>query len=423
MTSSKIITDKDVLFPPPRKGVIRVIDVYPAGTVTATMWMYKAIRSTQDGGKRLWQAGFDGRTGEVITTFGVDGGKMQTSRKAVVVNTSGRDIGNQALQEVNHKYKLKMVKDGFTFDSVVATAAKERPFPMLARDFGKRSAKVELKFPLFVQPKLDGIRCLIDTTTNDDGKKTILRFSSRGRNDFGHLSELFEADVKAIMNGIKYKDAILDGELIVSSLTGCGEDFQETTSAARTVKGGLTDAAKERMTFNVFGVYIPSYPLMDFLERDAMLSHVFSKLSSSLSSVKKVPTKIIHSEEEIKTSHDSFVEECGHEGAMVYLADGIYEPGKRSSYLLKVKEFDETEGKIVAVRPGKGREKDAAMVDIEVSEGVVITMHPTGSIEERKLWLSNPELVVGKQMTYKFQGLTKDGKPRFPIAKTVRDYE
>jgi DNA ligase-1 len=46
-----------------------------------------------------------------------------------------------------------------------------------------------------------------------------------------------------------------------------------------------------------------------------------------------------------------------------------------------------------------------------------------GELEALKPFLKNPKLVIGKQLTVRYQGLTNGDLPRFPIGVIVRDYE
>lgn len=53
----------------------------------------------------------------------------------------------------------------------------------------------------------------------------------------------------------------------------------------------------------------------------------------------------------------------------------------------------------------------------------VETGRPRGMWEQRKEWFDNGEAYVGKPLTVRYQELTQDGIPRFPVGIAVRDYE
>lgn len=445
---------------------------------SSSSWAYEPLRSTRDGGARAWQIGFDAATEEVVTAYGTVGGKMQEARSKLEAKGK-RNIQEQSVIAVNSKCNVKMTTHGYAFcfskqqvakqDSEaspqrsrarpprkseksaelesgreeslerVPTDAPEpygrqRPVPMLAKDFAK--TKKALKFPVAIQPKLDGVRCMIDWVNSDECAKTplsedgdgdapavVVRFTSRGGHDFSHLESLLVEEAREILKHLP-RDAVIDGELIVPRTEeaggGGGSDFQATTSAARSKM--LTDVARDRMKFAAFGIYLPSRADAGFQERDALLAEAFQRASKSTRRIVRVEHLLAHSMDEIVEIHDGFAAR-GEEGAMIYSLDGVYAPNKRTDWLLKYKTFDEFEGTVIAVVPGAGREKNAAQVVMRCDDGQVVNMHPEGPIAERERWLADPSLVVGKRMTYKCQGLTKSGKPRFPVARTIRDYE
>jgi len=46
-----------------------------------------------------------------------------------------------------------------------------------------------------------------------------------------------------------------------------------------------------------------------------------------------------------------------------------------------------------------------------------------GSVGRRREWLSHPEEIIGKQVTFRYQELSAENVPRFPRGVEVRDYE
>jgi len=411
-------------------------DMYPLAEPRAGSWAYCCLRSTRGGAARVWQAGFDSATREVVTVYGQLGGKMQTAR--VEVEPKGkRGHAQQAVIAVNSRCATKMSKDGFEFardapetgeggDFVDAERVpsgapepfgKPRPAPMLAKDLA--AVKKEIKFPVAVQPKLDGVRCMIDWPNSGDARaERVVRLTSRGGKDFSHLEALLVDEASDVLRALPC-GAVLDGELVVPGDAG-GSDFQATTSAARTTKV-LTDVARESMRFLVFGVFLPSEPDATFAERDAALARAFGR-AGALRRIARVEHALAASMADVRALHDAFVAR-GEEGAMVYALDGVYAPGRRTDALLKHKTFAEFEGTVEGVVAGKGRERASAQVLVRCDSGRLVKMHPEGPLAERQRWLADPSLVVGKRITYKCQGLTKAGLPRFPVAKGVRDYE
>ena len=57
----------------------------------------------------------------------------------------------------------------------------------------------------------------------------------------------------------------------------------------------------------------------------------------------------------------------------------------------------------------------------EKPELILLDVKMKGSMDELKKYADNPELVIGRFLTVKFQGWTKYGKPRFPVGMRFRE--
>jgi ATP-dependent DNA ligase len=104
-------------------------------------------------------------TAEYIVTHGQVGGAMQTTSTKVAV---GKNIGKknettafeQACLEAESKWKKQQDK-GYC-ESLTDLSDAKLYLPMLAKSFKDYGHKI--KFPCYVQPKLDGIRCIAHKT-------------------------------------------------------------------------------------------------------------------------------------------------------------------------------------------------------------------------------------------------------------------
>lgn len=98
----------------------------------------------------------------------------------------------------------------------------------------------------------------------------------------------------------------------------------------------------------------------------------------------------------------------GGEGLMLHHEQALYTSG-RSDKLLKVKRFEDAEGKVLALLPGKGRFKGMmGSLLVETREGIQFKLGTGFSKNERQ---SPP--AIGSWVTFKYYGLTKNGKPKF----------
>lgn len=93
----------------------------------------------------------------------------------------------------------------------------------------------------------------------------------------------------------------------------------------------------------------------------------------------------------------------------------LYRPG-RSDNLLKVKGLHTTEVVITGVKAGKGKAKDLAiLVYKEPGTGIIGTVVPAATHDERRVMLLNPQSVKGRTMTVSFQNRMTSGAMRFPV--------
>jgi DNA ligase len=104
------------------------------------------------------------------------------------------------------------------------------------------------------------------------------------------------------------------------------------------------------------------------------------------------------------------VEALGGEGLMLRNPESCYEAG-RSATLLKVKSFRDAEARVVGHEPGRGRHKGRlGALLVEMADGTRFAVGTGLSDAERS---SPPPLDTW--VTFRFQGLTDGGVPRFPV--------
>ena len=107
---------------------------------------------------------------------------------------------------------------------------------------------------------------------------------------------------------------------------------------------------------------------------------------------------------------------AGGEGLMLRRRDALYRSG-RSDDLIKLKLFEDDEAVVIMHHAGKG--KYAAMmgsITVERADGTRFKIGTGFSDRER----SAPP-PPGATVTYRFQGLTNSGLPRFPVFHRIRD--
>jgi hypothetical protein len=88
--------------------------------------------------------------------------------------------------------------------------------------------------------------------------------------------------------------------------------------------------------------------------------------------------------------------------------------------MLKVKNFQDAEFKIINFRDGIGKERGLVIWECETKEGRNFTCRPSGSYEERRELFKIAHRFLYMYLTVKFFELTNDGIPRFPVGLGIR---
>lgn len=123
----------------------------------------------------------------------------------------------------------------------------------------------------------------------------------------------------------------------------------------------------------------------------------------------------------IKTNTELFealskLESIGAEGLMLHHQDALYKTG-RSADLLKLKTYQDTEAVVIGYRPGKGKYQGmvGALV-VQTPEGKTFAL---GSGLTDALRQTPPE--IGTVVTYRYNGFTTNGLPRFARFLRIRE--
>ncbi len=112
------------------------------------------------------------------------------------------------------------------------------------------------------------------------------------------------------------------------------------------------------------------------------------------------------------------IESLGGEGVIIKDPTLPYFSG-RSSNILKVKSFKDMEGLVIGINEGRGKLKNLmGSLVIKLESGVEFNLGGGYTLYDRK----NPPS-IGSYVTFKYYGLTKNGKPKFASFLRVRERE
>jgi ATP-dependent DNA ligase len=268
---------------------------------------------------RVWSINIDFYYEVLIITYGVQGGAMQRKEVKVQENHSGRSINSQLRLE--YQSRIKKQKD-LGYKESVEEAQKGRTNalgferPMLAKPM-KDCRSMDLS-TAYVQPKLDGHRCLI---TKKDGK--IQAYSRQG---------IPITTISHILDGMHLEEGtILDGELYTH-----GARLQQITSWVK-----REQEATKQLHFWAYDIISE----LGFEDRFAELTQMYRNLGSSTVLTPTSKMSEIHDLNE----HFNYVRSHGYEGLILRPTGFSYQVGKRHKSLIKMKAFHDKEFKVVAV--------------------------------------------------------------------------
>jgi hypothetical protein len=417
-------------------SIFSLIDLFPK-----ELRKSKCLFSKDAKGKILvWQACIKTENGitKIYRKYGYIDGKLQENSRKVLINQSGRSISEQSILELDSEINKKRLK-GYTED---LNAVNDIIKPMLANIYNPD--KVE-NWPVLIQTKLDGIRCfsMIDTEGN------VILKTRENKEIFQEFKDI-RAQLKllfAYLPNVKF----LDGELYY-------EDFFLLTSIVRTVdRHEKADVVK--------------YYIFDFIEKDEIdekskeseesgsilqkqvekngtplcrknvrlvygqryniLHDAFSKFynldfkKSNTTQERKIRLLKCFScnnDEEVKSYFNEFRKK-GHEGAIIRNPNAVYKT-TRCNDLMKLKEFQDKEFKIIDVASGKGKDEGLAIFIVEDEEGNKISVRPKANMETRRQWFLHKEGILNKKCTVRyFKKREEEGTYIMPIAIAIRDYE
>lgn len=314
--------------------------------------------------------------------------------------TSAED---QCSKEIAARYK-KQLKTGYFEDE--ADVDKAIYFqPQLAHKWEDRRDKVDLSKGAYVSPKLDGVRAII--TRQGAFSRNGERFLS-----FPHILRELETFFE------EYPEAILDGEVYCDRLSN---DFNKIVSLAKKTKPTETDIQDSEKYLQYWIFDYPSCRSKGFYERWIAVNKVHDKFFSRNRWIKLCPHYLINSELQIEEYLARFIEN-GYEGIMINTYDGEYLQ-KRSSELLKYKKFQDDEYEIVSISEGVGNRSGMfGFATLKIGDKT-FNSNARGNEGFYSRLLKERKSLIGKMATVRYQALTPDGVPRFPVIVGVRDYE
>lgn len=315
----------------------------------------------------------------------------------IITNTNNININENTINTNNININETINKtDNETEDNKIKTI-----YPMLAQDFNKH--KLKLKYPAYIQPKLDGYRCIFNS------KDKIC--NSRQGKEFSIIKQTTQLYKE--LCSIK-ENIILDGELYIHDC------LFEDLGILRKKKLDKNDMDYlDKIEYHVYDIVIDN---MTFNNRFTKLKELID--TNKFKMIKLVETFEVNSEDKIQEYHSNFIKN-NYEGSILRNRLGIYKCKIRSSDLLKYKDFKDDEFEIVnfTYETDTGKENKNLIVWVcKTKNGHEFNVRPGGTKIERQELYSNCVKnfeYKGKKLYVKYFELTDRGIPRFPTTKTT----
>jgi len=261
-----------------------------------------------------------------------------------------------------------------------------------------------------MQPKLDGVRCVIQYERRVQPREDVVVAYSRTGKEWKNIEHiLFNLKPWFALN----PNVILDGELYNHGLK---DDFEKIISLVRKTKPTEEDRL-ESAQYVEFHCYDIIDENMTFEERNRFITQVVPRNHT----VKHVKTQAIATESLAKIVHQQNLDN-GYEGSILRTND-VYKCG-RSWHLRKFKDFSDTEATITGWVEGKGKRKGTIGKFLAIdADGIEFGMPVMDNFKYLQDNFKLMQSYVGKIATFTYFERTKANSYRHPLFKCIRDYE
>ncbi len=332
-----------------------------------------------------WSIWFEGNT-IFIEHASVIGGSAVRHIELVSEGKQSRTLQQQVVSRIKSRINKQLDK-GYvkTYDEALKppTNAMNMIQPMLAQPFKR---VLSISNTMYVQPKLDGHRCLI---TRQNGK--MLAYSRQGKSI---------DTIDHILNNIDIPEGTtLDGELYVH-----GEKLQTIASWSKR----LQDLSKKL-----------EYHVYDMVSDEKFSDRLWQLNTFNFGAgICRVYTEEINPYEIDLTNLLKHTLNAGYEGLILRDDKTGYQAGRRSKSLIKLKQTADAEFKVVDIKPSK---TGWAVLTCITDEGREFGVSAPGTHEQKTHVLQEPNKYLERYVTVEFSQLTKDNIPFHPVAIRWRD--
>ena len=284
--------------------------------------------------------------------------------------------------------------------------------PMLAYPVSDKP--IDYSNKISMQPKLDGVRCVIQYEQVDHFSRPIkyeVKAYSRTGKQWRNIEHIL-AELKPFFQ--KYPKVILDGELYNHDLR---DNFEKIISLVR--KQTPTDEqrleASQLTQFHCYDIIDEELPF------DQRIEFINNTHRLSCPSIYIVDTIMVFNDNEAQRIHKSMLKK-GYEGSILRTNDKY--ACKRSHNLRKFKDFHDAEATLTGWVEGKGKRIGTigkfTAIDSEGNEFGMPVMDKFKYLQDN---FEQMKSYVGCIATFTYFERTKANSYRHPLFKALRNYE
>jgi len=287
----------------------------------------------------------------------------------------------------------------FSNDKIIKMMRKK---PMLAYPVSDKP--IDYNKPTYMQPKLDGVRCVIQYDNN-----TVTAYSRTGKEwkNIEHillnLKQFFHFNPDVILDGELYNHDLRDNfEKIISLVRKSKPTDQDRLEAEKLTQFHCYDIIDETMSY---------HERQQFIYQNVPRNHC----------VFHVDTNQVFSEDQAKQVHEQCLSD-GYEGSILRTNDKY--ACKRSHNLRKFKDFHDAEATITAWVEGKGKRKGTIGKFMAIDDdGIEFGMPVMDKFKYLQDNFEQMKSYVGCVATFTYFERTKANSYRHPLFKALRNYE
>ncbi len=360
---------------------------------------------------------------------GLFGRALNNKPDSFLVKT-GKNIGKsnettpleQAINEAKAKWQHKIDREGYislkqkgltdeqrksiTKNEIYALLPKHKAFvdgyfkPQKAYNIKDVDVK-KLNFPMYIQPKLNGVRCV--GTAKDEN---VFLTSKNGLDyNIQHIKD----DLKELYK-VLGKHYVLDGELYIHD-----EILSEILSCVK-----KENLKTKNLKFCIFDLSIEEKNQHQRFEVLEKINRVIKQ--KNLQNIQIVTTYMVLSIE-IALRETKVCIGKGYEGAILRNPKSLYQFGKRTKDMIKIKEYSDGEFKILDVVPHNKDTTIGSLYCLNDINTLKFTVEIEATTEKKQEMLLNKKNYIGKKATVLYYERTINGLPFHAKAISIRDYE